>query len=270
MASEQHSSLAPRPKLALLQRSVKINVSKKQRAGPLCLSVAACSSRILQGIKTAATMEISAVAKSSKSLPMPAAAVRTRRAYFDCRFGQLHVRTAFPTTGGFDEQVTLFCLHPDRSSSRTFTRFLAEIADVRSVYAPDLPGCGESDPSAQSSVEDAADAMSDLADDLRLRQIDLLGVRGGGSVALKLAAARPELVRRLVLLSVPSAHQLSTLQQPSLLMRSRLDSAQDLAWAKAALPNGKFVEIADSVDDLFDVAPKILANQISGFLSGRP
>jgi Tol biopolymer transport system component len=35
--------------------------------------------------------------------------VRTRRAYFDCRFGQLHVRTAFPTTGGFDE------MHPEWS-----------------------------------------------------------------------------------------------------------------------------------------------------------
>ena len=73
--------------------------------------------------------------------PEPTNAVRTRRAYFDCRFGQLHVRTAFPTTGGFDEQVTLFCLHSERSSSRAFARFLPEIGDVRSVYAPDLPGC---------------------------------------------------------------------------------------------------------------------------------
>jgi hypothetical protein len=31
IASEQHSSLAPSPKLALLQRSVKINVAQKQQ-----------------------------------------------------------------------------------------------------------------------------------------------------------------------------------------------------------------------------------------------
>ena len=122
------------------------------------------------------------MAKHAK-LTTPAEAVRTRRAYFDCRFGQLHVRTAFPTTGGFDEQVTLFCLHADQSSSRAFSRFLPEIADVRSVYAPDLPGLGESDPSPSSSFAEAAGAVSDLADDLRLRQIDLLGIHSGESGA---------------------------------------------------------------------------------------
>jgi hypothetical protein len=34
IASEQHSSLAPSPKLALLQRSVKINVARKQQQMP--------------------------------------------------------------------------------------------------------------------------------------------------------------------------------------------------------------------------------------------
>ena len=101
--------------------------------------------------------------------------VRTRRAYFDCQFGQLHVRTAFPTTGGFDEQVTLFCLHALDASSRAFIRLMPQLADLRSVYAPDLPGYGESDTSAGRSVRDAASAVSDLANGLRLRQIDLLG-----------------------------------------------------------------------------------------------
>ena len=121
--------------------------------------------------------------------------VRTRRAYFDCRFGQLHVRTAFPTTGGFDEGVTLFCLHPSDLSSRTFHRFLPEIADDRSVYAPDLPGCGESDPAPSMNLKDGAAAVADLAKDLRLRQIDLLGFGFGAGVALELAVARPELLK---------------------------------------------------------------------------
>src|SRR5208283_1692707 len=86
----------------------------------------------------------STLVKVSKS-SAPPITVRTRRAYFDCKFGQLHVRTAFPTTGGFDEQVTLFCLHSAHGTSRSFGRFLPLIADERSVYAPDLPGCGESD-----------------------------------------------------------------------------------------------------------------------------
>jgi pimeloyl-ACP methyl ester carboxylesterase len=192
--------------------------------------------------------------------------VRTRRAYFDCRFGQLHVRTAFPTTGGFDEQVTLFCLHADQSSSRMFTRFLPEIADVRSVYAPDLPGLGESDPSPTLSVADAAGAMSDLANDLRLRQIDLLGLHSGAAVALDLAAARPELVRRLVLVGISAAHRLPTVKQRALVMRTRLETSDGLAKAKAALPNGKFVDSGEYADDLFDVAPKTLAKDIGAFL----
>jgi pimeloyl-ACP methyl ester carboxylesterase len=207
------------------------------------------------------------LAKRSK-LIMPAHAVRTRRAYFDCRFGQLHVRTAFPTTGGFDEQVTLFCLHADQSSSRAFARFLPEIADVRSVYAPDLPGLGESDPSPSSGVSEAAGATSDLADDLRLRQIDVLGVHTGALVALHLAAARAELVRRLVLVCVSSAEPLPTLRQPALVMRTGLDAADGTARLKTALPNGKFVDIADYAGDLFDAAPLTLAKQIGNFLTG--
>jgi pimeloyl-ACP methyl ester carboxylesterase len=209
------------------------------------------------------------VAKQSK-LTMPAEAVRTRRAYFDCRFGQLHVRTAFPTTGGFDEQVTLFCLHADQSSSRAFARFLPEIADVRSVYAPDLPGLGESDPSPTSSFNEAAGAISDLADDLRLRQIDLLGIHSGARAALDLAAARPTLIRRLVLAGVAAAERFPVVRQPTLIMRTRLETSEDVAKLKTSLPNGRFVDIDDYASDLFAAAPKTLAKQIGAFLSESP
>jgi pimeloyl-ACP methyl ester carboxylesterase len=199
---------------------------------------------------------------------LPAEAVRTRRAYFDCRFGQLHVRTAFPATGGFDEQAPLFCLHADQGSSRSFARFLPEIADVRSVYAPDLPGLGESDPAPTSTVADAAGAISDLADDLRLRQIDLLGIHSGARVSWDLAAARPALVRRLVLVGVPAANPLPLIKQQTLIMRTRLETPDDIAKLKTALPNGKFVDIEDYANDLFAAAPKTLAKQIGTFLTG--
>jgi pimeloyl-ACP methyl ester carboxylesterase len=207
------------------------------------------------------------LSKHSK-LTVPAQAVRTRRAYFDCRFGQLHVRTAFPATGGFDEQVTLFCLHADQSSSHAFARFLPEIADVRSVYAPDLPGLGESDPSPAGSFSEAAGAVSDLADDLRLRQIDVLGIHSGARAALDLAAARPALVRRLVLAGLVAADGIAAIQQPALVMRTRLETPEDIAKLKGAVPNGKFVDIDDYANDLFAAAPKTLAKQIGTFLSG--
>ena len=185
------------------------------------------------------------VAKAIRVRPSPGA-VRTRRAYFDCKFGQLHVRTAFPATGGFDEQVTLFCLHSSDGSSRTFSRFLNVLADVRSVYAPDLPGYGESDSSPARGVADAATAMSDLATDLRLRQIDLLGVEYGAEVAVALAALRPELVRRLVLVGA-SAERLAAGKQQRLV-----------------------VNAAEYGDHPFDAAPQILIGQISSFLRPHP
>ena len=178
--------------------------------------------------------------------PILRAAVRTRRAYFDCKFGQLHVRTAFPGTGGFDEEVTLFCLHPPGASSRMFSGLLPELADVRSVYAPDLPGHGESDPSPTHSMADAATAISGLADDLRLRQIDLLGVQQGAKVALALAHARPALVRRLVLIEPPAA------QPPP-----------------AALPERLVIDIAEHGDDPFGTDPRRIAQTIGSFLSAR-
>jgi len=183
------------------------------------------------------------VAKASKS-SIPSIEIRTRRAYFDCKFGQLHVRTAFPTTGGFDEQVTLFCLHPLDDSSRLFSRFLPELAEVRSVYAPDLPGYGESDSSPNRGIADAAIAVSDLANGLRLRQIDVLGVQYGAEVAMELAAARPEIVRRVVLANAPASERLSAVKQRRLVL-----------------------DLAEYGANPFDTAAAAMAKKIGAFLS---
>ena len=180
-------------------------------------------------------------------LSVPPTGVRTRRAYFDCKFGQLHVRTAFPTTGGFDEQVTLICLHAADATSRAFSRLASDLAGVRSVYAPDLPGYGESDSSPTRSVADAALAIADLANDLRLRQIDLLGVQYGAEVALALAAGRPELVRRLVLMGAPAADRSSQPKHQRLMVDTK-------AYG----------------DDLSAGDPQTLARQIGSFLAGQP
>ncbi len=208
------------------------------------------------------------MAKPLKS-SVRASTVRTRRAYFDCRFGQLHVRTAFPTTGGFDEGVTLFCLHPIDASGRIFDRFLPEIADDRSVYAPDLPGRGESDGSPEASFPEAAAAIVDLAADLRLRQIDVLGFRFGAGVALELAVSKPDLVRRLVLVAAPPMEPLPVIRHESLVMRVKLGVSDDSQWTKGVLQRAKFVDLPDYAADLFDAAPKTLAKQISDFLNAK-
>jgi pimeloyl-ACP methyl ester carboxylesterase len=223
------------------------------------------------------------VAKHPKLSPVTETTVRTRRAYFDCRSGQLHVRTAFPTTGGFDEGVTLVCLHSREGSSRSFARFLPEIATDRSVYAPDLPGFGESDASPalgdpapghpdashpNAGHAEAARAVAELAMDLRLRQIDLLGVRFGAAVALDLASARPEMVRRLVLVGAPQMDHIPLIKQQSLIVKIRSEGADEIQWTRGTLQNARVLELNHQAGDPFDADPKDLARQIGGFLRG--
>jgi len=120
---------------------------------------------------------------------LPAPAARARRGYFECRYGQLHVHHAMPPGGGFEEGTPLLCFHDLPGSGRVFTRLLALAGEDRSVYAPDLPGFGESD--------------GDFLDNMRLRNIALLGLRGGAVPATELALARPNQVSRVVFVSVP-------------------------------------------------------------------
>ena len=151
--------------------------------------------------------------KATPSRPPATARPRVRRGYFECRYGQLHVHNAIPSGGGFEEGTPLLCLHPSSHSGRIFERFLAVAGTARSVFAPDLPGFGDSDPPpAGAGIAEHAGAIGDFLDTMRLRQVDLLGHRFGATVATELAAARPGQVRRLVLVSPPLAPETAEAQ----------------------------------------------------------
>jgi len=129
---------------------------------------------------------------------------RVRRGYFESRYGQLHVHNAIPPGGGFEEGTPLLCLHKGPLSGRMFERFLAVAGRERSVYAPDLPGFGDSDPpSSRPAIVDYAAAIGDFLESMRFRQIDVLGYHSSSLVAAELAISRPKQVRRVVLVSVP-------------------------------------------------------------------
>src|SRR5512141_2127351 len=91
---------------------------------------------------TARTIARSAALNSRSS---PSVTIHLRKMYVDSRFGQLHMHTAFPSSGGFDELTPLVCVPPLAKSGRLFRPLLKDFGRDRSVYAPDLPGCGESD-----------------------------------------------------------------------------------------------------------------------------
>jgi len=129
---------------------------------------------------------------------------RVRRGYFESRFGQLHVHNAIPPGGGFEEGTPLLCLHQTTGSGRVFERFLSLAGRDRSVYAPDLPGFGESDPPpSRPSIADYAAVVGDFLDTMRFRQLDVLGYQAGALVAAEMAIARAKQIRRVVMVSVP-------------------------------------------------------------------
>jgi pimeloyl-ACP methyl ester carboxylesterase len=231
--------------------------------------------------------------------------VRVRRAYFECRYGQLNVRTAFPASGGFDERTTLLCLHSETGSSRVFARLLPEIAQDRSVYAPDLPGCGESDPPVRrGSIADYALAMGDFIDTMHFRQLDVLGSGVGALLAAELAVSRPQLVRRLALVAPlgateqshavhpdiplhelhngPAAHwvslavqdypavdRLPLIRQPVLLIRPRDDVSEQGARLRLLLRAPRTMELPHESAEVFAGAMQAVVQQLREFLDPR-
>jgi pimeloyl-ACP methyl ester carboxylesterase len=144
-------------------------------------------------------------AKHRNRLPLPQpASVHIRRSYAESRYGQVHVWTAYPSGGGFDERTPLICLHHGSGSGRFFAPMLRELGSDRSVYALDLPGHGTSDaPPPKFSVADLAGAVGDFLDSLRLRSVDVFGYQLGAQIASELGIARGQQVRRIMLWGMP-------------------------------------------------------------------
>ena len=163
--------------------------------------------------------------KARRDLRLAAAAEpRVRRAYYDCRFGQLHVHYAIPAGGGFDEATTLLCVPGAAGLGRFFRPLLIPLGRDRSVYAPDLPGSGESDPPpGRLDADSASAALGDFVDSMHFKQIDLLAHDSGVTIALTLAAQRPTQVGRVVL--SPNTDtvrtEARTLKQPHLVIDLR-------------------------------------------------
>jgi pimeloyl-ACP methyl ester carboxylesterase len=196
-------------------------------------------------------------AKHRNRLPLPQPAViHVRRSYSESRCGQIHLWTAYPSGGGFDERTPVVCLHHAGGSGRLFAPMLKELGSDRSIYAPDLPGHGSSDaPSGKTNVADSAAAIGDFLDSLRLRQVDVFGYQLGAAVAAELAIARPQQVRRVMLWGVPaysSQDRVTMLQQPAAL-GSREDGS-DVAeeWQRVLARRGPGVPSSALAEEFSD------------------
>jgi pimeloyl-ACP methyl ester carboxylesterase len=178
--------------------------------------------------------------------------IHLRKMYVDCRFGQLHLHTSFPSSGGFDELTPLLCVPPPGLTGRVFRPLLRDLGRDRSVYAPDLPGSGESDtPDHAPTIADQAAAFIDLIDSLRLKQVDVAGYQAGSLAAIELALARPEQVRRLILIGIPGSdsnfqvgERLPLLKLPVMILRARDELWESTSRAEPLLREARRVELA--------------------------
>lgn len=121
-----------------------------------------------------------------------------RRRFLDLEDRQIHYREREGRGG------TLLALHHLPGSAAQIVPLLRAITGRR-VIAPDLAGLGDSDPHplAAPGVADFAADMATVIERCADGPVDVYGSHTGACVALALAAARPELVRRLVLDGVP-------------------------------------------------------------------
>jgi len=227
---------------------------------------------------------------------------RLRRAYFECRYGQLHVHNAIPAGGGFDEQTTLICLHASSGTGRAFLEVSRILGASRSVYSPDTPGCGESDaPPQQLSIGGYAESIGDFLDSMRFRQVDLLGAHSGAAVAAELAISRPKVVRRVVMVGAPALdaeqrrsyrdlsapegtprgalwaraavidwdpdQRLPMVKQPLLVLRPRDNFWEAGARVGKLVPAARVVDLPDQDRNVLEKAPALVARHVTDFLA---
>ena len=159
--------------------------------------------------------------KARRAIRATPADPRVRRAYFDCRYGQLHMHYAIPAGGGFDEATALLCIPGSPGLGQFFQPLLQSLGRDRSVYAPDLPGCGGSDlPEGRADEAQIGAALTDFLDSMYLRHVDLLAHGDGVDIALSMVRQQPARIGRMVLSPGSEAVRLEarSLRHPSLVI----------------------------------------------------
>ena len=128
------------------------------------------------------------------------AAVPIAADYVRIRSGQVHRRVSSPPASA---GPPLYALHATAYSGRTFEPLMRALPGRR-VVALDAPGYGASDrPPEPWPLERYVDALEQAVEAGGDGEIDLFGYHTGALFAVELAARRPALVRRLVLIGVP-------------------------------------------------------------------
>lgn len=108
----------------------------------------------------------------------------------------------FYREAGSPDRPTILLLHGFPTSSFMYRDLLADLADAFHLVAPDYPGFGYSDQPPMEAFDYSFDRYADLiaafTDELELTDYSLYVQDYGAPVGFRLATARPERVRALV------------------------------------------------------------------------
>jgi len=114
------------------------------------------------------------------------------------------VYVAQPPWSATGERDLVLCVHGMSGAATNWTDLMAELASDFDCAAIDLPGSGFSAPPASRSgysIRALAGTVIRLIEALDRGPVHLVGNSMGGSVALRVAARRPDLVKTLTLVS---------------------------------------------------------------------
>jgi pimeloyl-ACP methyl ester carboxylesterase len=116
---------------------------------------------------------------------------------------KVNEQTVFVQDSGPKDAPSLVLLHGFGASLQTWDAWAGELEKDRRVLRFDVPGFGLSGPAANNDYSDAADVARLLAllEQLGLQQVALGGHSMGGRIAWNFAAAHPERVSHLILVS---------------------------------------------------------------------
>jgi pimeloyl-ACP methyl ester carboxylesterase len=153
----------------------------------------------------------------------------------------LHVRDTPATAPGAEPAVYV---HGLGGSSQNFTDLAGLLADRFDGQAVDLPGFGYSDPSRRYSIAAFADRIIGYLEYAGRGAVHLVGNSLGGSICVRVAALRPDLVRTLTLISpaMPFLDPRRTAQGPVLPVLALPRADRIIAWGMARMTAEEMAE----------------------------